>query len=740
MAKGKAGGKRQGTVGGGARHKAKGGVRGKAKGTKKGGPKGRADGNGSGKRQGTLIVTVKGDYAVIPDDGSDRVRIPREFTRGALRGDKVAYSVLKDAAGDRGPRGLGGPAGRRNGGNARSAKVDAVTGRAYGHICGILRVGPREATLHDRDSIPIEGLSIRLSDMGGATDGQAVKAKVYEYGKGALAKVVEVYGLPDSYGTLLRLLLAERGMDAPFPPGAEAEAEAFPDALEAREAAGRSDFRAQRAVTIDGPDTKDVDDAVYLEGGAGSAYTLWVHIADVAHYVAPATALDAEAYRRGTSVYPPGSVVPMLPTRLSNGLCSLDEGRDRLAVTVRMAFDPQGGLLGSEFMESVVNVSRRLTYGEVDGILSGGVADGPATDGGWLGPMVRGMGALAALLKANRESRGSIDFDLYESEFTPDGLGGVASIVRRPATAATRVIEEFMVAANEAVASYADGVGEGGFVFRTHGSPDAVKLSSLGEYLEGLGIGGGMDLSSEGAMRGSIQGALREAKGTKAERAVNMLLLRSMAKAVYHPDNAGHYGLGSEYYCHFTSPIRRYPDLLAHRFLKRRAFGAKGRSAAKAVGAPALFAATEAGHADAAAASAYLSEREREAEEVDRTATDIRKAEYMARFIGRRYGGAVSSVTPFGFFVELDNTVEGLVRVSSLADYYRYDEPSMSLRGETSGKVIRMGDEVAVTVSSVQMATGKVTFLLADEAAAPNGVAGRQGPVGVKGQKNKAKA
>ncbi|MDR2202183.1 MAG: ribonuclease R [Clostridiales bacterium] len=475
-----------------------------------------------------------------------------------------------------------------------------------------------------------------------------------------------------------------------FPQSVEKEANMLPDAVTERDRKGRRDFRDDLVITIDGDDSRDFDDAVSLYLLESGLWRLSVHIADVTHYVRAGTKLDKEAMHRGTSVYFPDIVLPMLPEKLSNGVCSLNEGVERLTLSVVMDIDKSGAVTRSSIKEGVIKSARRMTYSKVARILDGD-AELTAEYGGIV-PMLQDMRALAKILFDRRVRRGTIDFDVTESEVVMNADGSVKDVRRKPRLISHRIIEEFMLICNETVAEFMCGK-KAPFVYREHADPSPEKVANLKEFLRSLNIA----FNTDRDLTPADFAALLEKTPKKFAAAVNRITLRSMMKAGYSPVNKGHFGLAAAYYCHFTSPIRRYPDLLIHRIIKD--YLKNGESA---------FARYSRVVAEAATLS---SERERLAEKAERDVDDLKKAEFMRDKVGQRFDGAISGVTEWGLFVELDNTVEGLLRTEKLrGGPYEYNQKLHTL---VCGKTVyRIGDAISVVV---EYASGsKVGFKLPD--------------------------
>jgi ribonuclease R len=477
---------------------------------------------------------------------------------------------------------------------------------------------------------------------------------------------------------------------------------------------GRRDFRDRRIVTIDGETAKDFDDAVAVERTA-SGFRLGVHIADVSHYVLDGTALDDEARSRGTSVYFPGRVLPMLPEHLSNGLCSLNPGVDRLVLSALIETDRKGRVLSAEFVKGVIKSSERMTYTEVARLLESGPTH---SDKDRYGPLLedfRDMAALAAKLRERREARGSIDFDLPDADVVLDDQGLVVGIVPESRNVAHRLIEEFMLAANEAVAKNLLFAKQPA-IYRVHDRPDPDRLVDLREVLEDFGYELKGDLAE--IPPSAFQRVLKAIEGKPEERLLSDLLLRAQRKALYSEDCRGHYALAAPYYCHFTSPIRRYPDLVVHRQL----------SALLEAGRPVAPRDFEAVNDRLREVAAFSSDRERRAEAAERESLLWKKIVFMKDKIGREFDAYVTGVTQFGLFVTLrDFFVEGLVPVSSLGDdFYVYEEKQHRLRGRSSGKVFRLGDSIRVQLKAIDEVRRRLDFRIAGvESARPEARARR---------------
>jgi ribonuclease R len=481
-----------------------------------------------------------------------------------------------------------------------------------------------------------------------------------------------------------------------FPPAVEREAASFPETIPAQEVAARLDLRNIACVTIDPEDAKDFDDAVSYERLPNGMIRLGVHIADVSYYVKEGSALDAEAFQRGTSVYLVNEVIPMLPERLSNDLCSLRPHTDRLTYSVLMDMTDDGVVETYTIARSIIRSSRRFTYEEVQEILERGKGE--------FADMLRPLHKLTQVLTRKRKKAGSIDFDTGEAKFRFDEDGLPSAIIKKVRLDAHRLIEECMLLANKVVAQHIGMVRRNEharpFIYRVHDVPDPSRLEDLGNFVKHLGYS--LDVK-HGVSSLQLQRLLDKVKGTEVENVVNEVALRSMAKAVYSEKNIGHFGLAFKYYTHFTSPIRRYPDLVVHRLLHEYE---KGLSAAR--------------RAELARRLPIIcrqsSERERLAAEAERESVKVMQVEFMKRHVGDEFEGVIAGVTNFGLFVEInDLLVEGLVRMRDLTDdYYLFDEQRYQLKGRSRGKVYRLGDTVRVQVVSVNPERREIDFRIVD--------------------------
>ncbi|WP_432822784.1 ribonuclease R [Trichloromonas sp.] len=534
--------------------------------------------------------------------------------------------------------------------------------------------------------------------------GQMVVARIDAFpsgSRGPEGTVIEILGDADDPAVEILTVAYKHNLPHRFPETVLAAAGEIPDQVLPDDLAGRIDLRSLPLVTIDGETARDFDDAVAVKAEADGRIRLWVAIADVGHYVAPKSLIDREAYERSTSVYFPGQCIPMLPEALSNGICSLNPEVDRLAMTAEMLFDRQGQRLESRFYPSVIRSRARLTYTEVHAMIE--VAEQAVIDRyAPIYPDLKVMEQLARQLIEMRRRRGSLDFDLPEAEVVLGLRGKPENIVRAERTFAHRLIEEFMLAANEAVATFLH-ERQAPLLYRIHEPPDLEKLQAFQEFAAHFNYG--LELGATGVDPRRLQQLLDEASGRPEEKLLNNVLLRSLKQARYSADNAGHFGLAAKLYCHFTSPIRRYPDLVVHRILREvLAQGSLSESRKEAL------------NRRLPPAGEHTSMRERRAMEAEREIVDLKKCQFMATRIDEEFDALVSGVQPFGFFVELNDVfIEGLVHVSSLTDdFYHYEEDLHRLIGEHRRRIYQVGFPVRVRLAKVDLARREIDFVLVE--------------------------
>ena len=656
-----------------------------------------------GHPKGFGFVTVEG----MEQD----VFIPEDRTGAALHGDRVQIVVESQ---DRG------------GGRRAEGSVLKVLEHANKEVVGYYQKSKGFGfVIPDNQKISKDIFIPQGCDMGAVT-GHKVVARVKDFGDAnhkPEGVVTEILGHVNDPGTDILSIVRAYGLPEEFPPEVMDEVEGCPDEVAVPgmtrdeetwdgpygigdltspadwtgDLAGRLDLRGLRTVTIDGEDAKDLDDAVTLCRNGQGGYILGVHIADVSHYVKEGRPLDKEALKRGTSVYLVDRVIPMLPHKLSNGICSLNAGTDRLALSCIMELDDQGNVLDHKIAETVIHVDRRMTYTAVNAIVTDGDEAVMAEYEGFV-PMFMLMKEVSDILREKRKKRGAIDFDFPESKIILDAQGKPLEIKPYERNAATKIIEDFMLAANETVAE--DYFWQSlPFLYRTHDNPDPEKMKQLGTFIHNFGYF--IRLQQGEIHPKELQKLLDKIEGTPEEVLLSRLTLRSMKQAKYTTLCSGHFGLAARYYTHFTSPIRRYPDLQIHRIIKESLKGGLGDK--------------RAGHYEAILPGVAMqtSALERRAEEAERETDKLKKCEYMSRFIGQEFDGVISGVTNWGLYVELPNTVEGLVRISELRDdYYIFDEQHYELVGEMTRKTFKLGQPIRVQVASTDRLLRTVDFIL----------------------------
>ncbi len=629
----------------------------------------------------------RGYAFVIPDDEMlEDVFIPADSLNGAMHNDRVVARVNRRSSSDRRMEG----------------EIIKILKRANATLVGSFEKSMNFGfVVPDNKRIP-DDIFISKSEFNGAKQGQKVVVEILKYPeqrRNAEGRVIEILGDADKPGTDILSIIKSYNLEEEFPADVIAQTEKVGDTVTGDMIKGRRDLRGLRMVTIDGEDAKDLDDAVSVELLENGNYRLGVHIADVTNYVTENSPLDMEALNRGTSVYLVDRVIPMLPRKLSNGICSLNPHVDRLSFTVMMDIDKNGKVLNHEIFESVINIDERMTYTNVYKILV--EKDRELTERyGHVVPDFHIMHELALLLRKKRFQRGAIDFDFDEAKVILDEKGRPVEVKRYEITIANQIIEEFMLICNETVAEHFFWTNTP-FVYRIHEDPDDEKISALNEFIYNLGY------SIKGINKihpRALQDLLEKVKGTPHERIISTVMLRSLQKAKYSSESVGHFGLAAKYYCHFTSPIRRYPDLIIHRIMK---LYLKGGMTEQKIGQlegilPEI--------------AKQCSERERMADEAERESEDLKKVEYMKAHEGEVFKGIIANVTSFGMFIELDNTIEGLVRMSSMEDdYYNYDERRYCLVGERTHKIYRIGETVSVILARADISARKIEFVLAEQ-------------------------
>ncbi len=631
---------------------------------------------------GTFESTSRGFGFVVIPDREDDIFVKANDTMNAFYHDKVKVVITTE----------------KNGGKRAEGKIVAIVEHEVKEVVGTFQknrtygfVIPDNAKINCDIFIPQEF-------MNGAVEGSKVVASISDYGsqsKNPQGKVTEVLGHIDDPGVDIMSIIKAYDLPVEFPESVKKAINDIPDVVSEKDKAGRVDLRNVQMVTIDGEDAKDLDDAVSILK-EGPVYHLGVHIADVSHYVTEGSALDKEALKRGTSVYLVDRVIPMIPHKLSNGICSLNQGEDRLALSCLMDIDEKGNIVGHRICETVINVDRRMSYTSVKKIL----VDNDTNEimkYKELVPMFHMMEEAAELLRKKRFARGSVDFDFPESKIILDENGHPTDIKPYDRNVATKIIEDFMLAANETVAEdyfWQDMP----FLYRTHENPDPEKMRKLATFINNFGY----TLRITDDLRPKeIQKLLSEIEGSDAENLISRLTLRSMKKAKYTTECVGHFGLAAKYYCHFTSPIRRYPDLQIHRIIKENLHG--GLSPKRAAHYDAIL-------PDVAVQTSAM---ERRAADAERDTDKLKMAEYMEQFVGETFDGVVSGVTAWGVYVELPNTIEGMVSINNMKGFYTFDEEHYEMVGELGNRSYKLGQKVKVVVIGTDKILRTIDFAFA---------------------------
>ena len=634
---------------------------------------------------GTFTSHQRG-YGFVTIEGEEEdIFIPAEDTGGAFHKDVVQITVSSAVTGRR-----------------REGKVVKILSHGITQVVGTYENSKNFGFVVPDDPKINKDIFVPRERSKGAVSGHKVVAEITDYGKKDRkpeGKVVEILGHINDPGTDIISLVRAFALPVEFPTKVLNQAERVAKEVSTADMAGRMDIRDLLTVTIDGEDAKDLDDAITLSK-EGDIYKLGVHIADVTNYVQEYSALDEEAKERGTSVYLVDRVIPMLPHTLSNGICSLNQGEDRLALSCMMDIDAKGRVVGHKIAETVVCVDRRMSYTAVKKILED-KDEKTIEEYQDFVPMFELMKELAAILRKKRMQRGSIDFDFPETKILLDDKGHPVEIKPYERNVATKIIEDFMLIANETVAEdfFWQQVP---FVYRTHDNPDSEKIHKLATFINNFGYS--IHIGQDEVHPKELQKLLQKIEGSTEEPLISRLTLRSMKQAKYSTISSGHFGLATNYYCHFTSPIRRYPDLQIHRIIKECL---RGKMNDKRISHYDKILPEVAKHA---------SDMERRADEAERETEKMKKVEYMSAHIGEEFEGVISGVTAWGFYVELPDTIEGLVHVTSLKDdYYDYSESTYELVGQITNHRYKLGQKVRVVVTATDALLRTIDFELADE-------------------------
>ncbi len=636
-------------------------------------------------REGIFRGSVKG-YGFVKIDGTEEeVYISKDHTKGALNGDRVCIKILEE---------------KQQNDFHQEGKVVEVLERERDTLVGIFQKSRNFGFVIPDDKKFGTDIYISKKNMGKARSGHKVLVKILKYpvrGKNAEGKVIEVIGNVNAAGVDMLSLIKEYDLPYRFPDFVVEEAKKIPQQIDPKSWGKREDLTKREIFTIDGKDAKDLDDAVCVEKTKNGTYLLGVHIADVSHYVKEGSKLDQEAILRGTSIYMMDRVIPMLPRELSNGICSLNAGTDRFAISVWMEVNEKGKVISSDVKKSVIHVTERMNYTDVTKILDRSDEEVLKRYEPYIEHFDR-MKELAEILMERRKKEGSLDLDLPESKIILNQDGIAIDVQKEELTIANKIIEQFMLLANETIAERFYWL-EAPFIYRVHEVPDMDKIEELNKFLYNFGYK--IKATKEQVYPKAFADVLEEIKGKPEERVISNLILRTLKIAKYESENKGHFGIASKYYCHFTSPIRRYPDLFIHRIISMYLENPKQMNEVK----------KEIYRSQAVRYAETSSEREKIAQKVEREAIQIKMAEYMQEKVGEEFDGVISSITSFGMFVELENTVEGLIRFENLGeDYYIYDENRKTLFGERTKTIFKIGDSIRIRVIRANKELREIDF------------------------------
>ncbi|MBD8070798.1 ribonuclease R [Bacillus sp. PS06] len=633
--------------------------------------------------RGKLTGHSKGFAFVIPEEkGLDDVFIPPNELKNAMHGDIVLVRLSSESQGQR-----------------KEGTIVRIIERGVKEIVGTYTESKSFGFVIPDDKKIANDIFIPKNATNGAVEGHKVVVKLVTYPEGRMSaegEVIQILGHKNDPGVDILSVIHKHGLPQDFPKEALDQANSVPETISEGDLKNRRDLRDQVIVTIDGADAKDLDDAVTVTKLDNGHYNLGVHIADVTNYVTENSPIDKEAADRATSIYLVDRVIPMIPHRLSNGICSLNPKVDRLTLSCEMEIDSEGVVVKHEIFQSVIKTTERMTYSDVNSIL---VDQDEEISKKYesLVPMFQEMEKLAQILREKRMKRGAIDFDFKEAKVLVDEDGAPKDVVLRERSVAERLIEEFMLLANETVAEHFHWMNVP-FIYRIHEDPNEEKLRRFLEFITNFGYvvkGSGNSIHPR-----ALQEIVEAVQGKPEEMVVSTVMLRSMKQAKYDPESIGHFGLSTDFYTHFTSPIRRYPDLIVHRLIRTYLIEGQIDNQTQKKWKEMLGDIAD-----------HSSNMERRAVEAERETDSMKKAEYMADKIGEEYDGIISSVTNFGLFVELPNTIEGLVHVSYLTDdYYRYDDRHYAMIGERTGNVYRIGDEITVRVVNVNKDERSIDF------------------------------
>ena len=636
---------------------------------------------------GTYRKNQKGYGFVKIEEQEEEIYIAKENSLNALNGDTVSIEILQEANKEKYKKAEG--------------KIVKIIRHEKDTVVGTFQKSRNFGFVVPDDKNFGTDIFISKSNWGKARNNHKVMVKITQYpkkGKNAEGKIIEVLGGVNEAGVDMLSLIKQYELPYKFPEEVVAESKSFGNEIDKKDIQNRKELRTDIIFTIDGEDAKDLDDAIHVEKLSNGNYKLDVHIADVSYYVREKSELDKDAYLRGTSIYMLGRVIPMLPRELSNGICSLNAGQDRYTLSCSMEITPKAKIVNSDIYKAVINVKERMNYTDVQKILD-------KSDEKILKKYEKYikdfelMAELATILKNKRKENGYLNLDIPESKITLDENGFAIDVQKYETYFSNEIIEQFMLAANETVAEKFYWL-QAPFIYRNHEAPDLDKVKDLNKVLYNFGYK--IKISKEDIIYpNEFAKILDDVKGKETEKVVSNIILRTLRVAKYEAENKGHFGIASKYYCHFTSPIRRYPDLFIHRIISKylendymvnefwiKKYEKRAEKRAE-----------------------NCSERERTATKVEREAEDIKKAEYMENKIGEEYEGIISSITNFGIFVELENTIEGLIRYETLGDeYFIYNEERREAIGEHSNKIYKIGDKVKIRVADANKALRRIDF------------------------------
>ena len=621
---------------------------------------------------------------VVIEDQEDDIYIAKEDSKDAFSGDRVLVKLKKKSNGAR-----------------QEGIILKVIEHKKDTLVGTFQKNKNFGFVIPDDKKLCRDIFISKKNFGKARNNHKVLVQITKYpqkGKKAEGKILEVIGNVNEAGIDMLSLIKDYDLPYKFPKDVVKEAQKFGDKINPNDIAGRVDLRGKYDIfTIDGEDAKDLDDAVCVQKLENGNYKLDVHIADVSHYVQENTLLDKEALLRGTSIYMLNRVIPMLPRELSNGICSLNEGQDRYTLSVSMEIDNKGKIISSEVYKGIINVTRRMSYKDVQAILDNSNEEIVTKYKDYIADF-KLMEELAKILKEKRITKGYLNLDIPESKIILDQDGYAIDVCKYETTFANEIIEQFMLAANETIAEKFYWI-KAPFIYRVHEEPDIEKVNELNKLLFNFGYK--IHVKEGKIYPAEFSKILKEVEGKPEEKIVSNMILRTLKVAVYDSENKGHFGIASKYYCHFTSPIRRYPDLFIHRIISKYLKNDYTMSEKQ----------VEFYNKVAESDAKQSSDREKIATQVERDSVDIKKAEYMSKKIGEQYEGIISGVTQFGVFVELENTVEGLIRFENLGDeYYEYDADHKILIGERTKETFKIGDKINIEVIDANKQEKRISF------------------------------